>query len=84
MAMGWLDWCSPEIAINTNVNILDLAIRGKVDFIKKTNPFGSKEESEEEKLAKQPPNPEVAMRQLMNMAKRRQVQDSRLKSKPKK
>jgi hypothetical protein len=83
MALGWLSWCTPEIAENTNVNILELAIKSKIDFVKKTNPFGSGKKTEEEELLEQKPNPEVAMRQLMNMAKRRQENDSRFKTKPK-
>ena len=77
--MGW----EPETVLTTNLNQIALAIEGKVDFIKKTNPFGSGEESEEEKLTREPPNPEIAMKQFIQFARRRQMRDSQFKSKSK-
>ncbi len=73
----------PEIVLTTTISQIELAIEGKVDFVKKTNPFGNGKEDEEEKLLNEPGDPEMAMKKLLQMAKRRQIRDSRLKTKPK-
>jgi len=36
---GWLGW-SPEQTLDTPMPQLFLALEGKIDFLKKTNPFG--------------------------------------------
>lgn len=77
--MGW----GPNVVLTTNISQIELALEGKIDFVRKTNPFGGGEESEEEKLKHAPPNSEMAMKQLVQMAKRRQVRDARFKKKPK-
>lgn len=56
--------------MNSNITRLEMAIEGKIDFIKKTNPWGSKDDKDEEELLKQVPAPERAMNQLINIAKR--------------
>ena len=40
MATGWLGW-DPETALNTPLSQINLALKGRMDFIVKTNPFGS-------------------------------------------
>lgn len=42
MGTGWLAW-SPDQTFDTPMPQLFLALEGKVDFVKKTNPFGSGE-----------------------------------------
>lgn len=39
-ATGWLGW-SPDQALDTPLPLIELALEGRVDFIIKTNPFGS-------------------------------------------
>lgn len=83
-AAGWLGWW-PELILDTNINQISLALEGKIDFVKKTNPWGSGEEekSDEERLREQTPNPELAMKQLLGAVAVRQRNDSRFKTKPK-
>ena len=76
--MGW----EPETVLTSTISQLELAIKGKIDFVKKTNPFGS-EEKEEDKILDEEPNPEAAMRQIVNMVKRRQSVNNRQKPKSK-
>lgn len=40
MATGWLGW-PPDVVLNTPIPQIELAIRGKIEFVKATNPFGS-------------------------------------------
>lgn len=40
MATGWLGWSHTE-AMETPVAAIFVAQEGKVDFVKKTNPYGS-------------------------------------------
>ncbi len=66
------------MVLTTTISQIELAIEGKIDFVKKTNPWGkSDEEKEEEKILSEPPNPEIAMKKLMIMAKRRQEANRR-------
>ncbi len=52
---------------------INLALAGKIDFVKKTNPYGSSEEEEEaRKLRDAPSNPEFAMKTLVGLVKTRQ------------
>lgn len=46
-ATGWLGW-TPEVVLHTPIVQIELAIDGKVDWVKKTNPWGSAEEPEPE------------------------------------
>lgn len=65
-----------------------MALDGKIDFLKKTNPWGSGEEGPKgtpaageyaetadkpPDLLSRPPNPEFAARKLMDIVKRRQA-----------
>jgi hypothetical protein len=79
---GWLKW-EPEVILTTTISQLEMAIKGVVDFVKKTNPFGGEGESEEEKIANQTADPELAMKKLLAMAKRRQTNANRNATKPK-
>lgn len=38
--MGWMGWTYQD-SLDTPVPMIVLAIEGKVDFVQKTNPFGS-------------------------------------------
>jgi hypothetical protein len=65
MAVGWLGWV-PDVVLATPIPMIELSLKGKVDFIKKTNPFGSGEDPPKASdLSKEPPNPAFAARQLM-------------------
>jgi hypothetical protein len=52
---GWLGW-SAEQTLDTPISQIFLAINGKIDFVKKSNPYGSEEEEPsgeaKEKLSK--------------------------------
>jgi hypothetical protein len=64
-AMGWLGW-PPDVVLNANIAHLTLAIAGKVDFVKKTNPWGSGKDDEPEPG---PANPALAAQQFLRFAK---------------
>lgn len=59
VATGWLGW-SPEVALNTPMPQIYLAVEGRVDFAVKTNPFGA---GKKEKPA-EPKNPKDIMRAM--------------------
>lgn len=44
-ATGWLGW-TPEVALTTSIPMIELAIDGKIDWVKRTNPWGGAEEVE--------------------------------------
>lgn len=44
-ATGWLGW-DPETVLNTPLSQINLALKGRIDFIVKTNPFGSGKKDE--------------------------------------
>ena len=71
MAAGWLGWI-PDVILSTPIPLIELSLKGKVDFIKKTNPFGSGEDTKASDLSKEPPNPALAARQLMGFFDRMQ------------
>ena len=82
-ACGWLGW-EPETVLTTTIAQLELALEGKIDFIKKTNPFGSKDEDGEGKYWADGggvPDPETAMKQIVGLVKTKQNAD-RFKTKP--
>lgn len=81
MVTGWLPWCTPELAETTTIARLELALEGHLDFIRRTNPFGSGEKTEDEKLAEQVDDPDRAAQQLVAFVKRKQAQDARQKRK---
>lgn len=71
--MGWLGW-PPDVVLNANIAHLHLAIAGKIDFVKRTNPWGSSEEKPED-----PPraDPEQAQRDLVRFFQRQQSKRKR-------
>ncbi len=56
--------------METNINQLMLALKGKVDFIKKTNPWGSEEKEEEKQDVSGGTNPQQAAMSLIAWAQR--------------
>jgi hypothetical protein len=52
-ATGWLGW-PPDVAMQTHWVLIQWALDGKVEFVRKTNPFGSGEAAEPDK----PPPPD--------------------------
>lgn len=42
IATGYLGW-TPDVALNTPICQIELALQGRVEWVKKTNPFGSGE-----------------------------------------
>jgi hypothetical protein len=57
MATGWLGW-TPDIALDTPISQINLALAGKIDFIKKTNPWGSSEDAEDGRSISQATSPD--------------------------
>jgi hypothetical protein len=47
LATGWLGW-SPDQALNTPVPQIEMALDGRVEWVRKTNPFGAPEKPVEE------------------------------------
>lgn len=52
IATGWLGW-SPALAMRTPIPQIELALEGRLEWVRRTNPFGSGEEK---------PKPSVAER----------------------
>lgn len=73
LATGWLGW-SDKQAMTTNVCRMELALKGKIDFLKKTNPWGGAEEEEKEPP---PANPAEAAAKLLEFFKRQQAHTMR-------
>jgi hypothetical protein len=64
VATGWLGWTADQ-AMDTPLSMINLALEGRIDFLKKTNPWGSSaEDKAEEEFANRKPDPEGAARQL--------------------
>lgn len=70
--MGWLGW-SPDIVLGANIAHLHLAIAGKIDFVKKTNPWGSEDKPDDPP----PSNPAQAAQDIMRFVKRHQPKKGR-------
>jgi len=71
-ACGWIPQWGENGILDANINNLEIAIEGRVEFVKKTNPWGkSKEDEEAEKLKETEMNPEKAAEQLLTMVVRR-------------
>jgi hypothetical protein len=69
VACGWLGW-TPEVAMNTPLAMINLALEGKIDFLKKTNPCGSaKDDDAADDWQHQKPDPEGAARKLIEFVK---------------
>lgn len=51
--------------------MINLALEGKIDFLKKTNPWGSSEEKPDDDWQKQKPDPEGAAKKFIAMMKAR-------------
>lgn len=75
--MGWLGW-TPDVVLDANIQYLRLAIAGKIDFLKKTNPWGDGKEE-----TAPPPSPELGTMQFMAFVDR-QLARQRRKGKPRK
>jgi hypothetical protein len=67
-ASGWLGW-PPEVVLNTPLSQINLALKGRIDFVMKTNPFGSKKE-EEQSMAEGPEAVHAFFTNLAKTAKR--------------
>lgn len=65
---GWLGW-TPEVALTTPLQQINLALEGKIDFLKKTNPWGSKEEEDDGDLMNKAPDPAGAANRLVQFVK---------------
>lgn len=83
LATGWLGW-KPKEVLDTTIGALQLALDGKIDYIKRTNPFGSGEEDNEgkrvrieEDILSQKPDPAFAAERLQEYFKRKLRQQQR-------
>lgn len=50
-ATGWLGY-TPDVALDTTISNLRIAVEGKFDFIRKTNPWRTQKDIDEENFAK--------------------------------
>lgn len=57
--------------MTTPLTMINLALDGRIDFLKKTNPWGSSETEAEDDWTRQKPDPEGAARKLVAMMKAR-------------
>ncbi len=62
------------MALSTPLQQINLALDGRIDFLKKTNPWGTQEEPEETDLMKKAADPEGAAKELIAFVKRRGAQ----------
>ncbi len=51
-ATGWLGY-TPEVALTTPIGQLELALAGRMEFLRKTNPWRSKKDVDDERLLEQ-------------------------------
>lgn len=58
-ATGWLGW-TDAAAMRASIHRIELALDGKVDFLKKTNPWGSGEDAVKPVASKPLPKERVA------------------------
>lgn len=71
--MGWLGW-PPDTVLSANIAHLHLAIAGKIDFVKKTNPWGSGDDKPDDPP---PSNPAQAAQDIMAWARRNKSKKAR-------
>ncbi|MGE4044458.1 MAG: hypothetical protein AB7F35_06370 [Acetobacteraceae bacterium] len=64
--------------MDTPFSQITLALDGKIDFIKKTNPWGSGEDEGQKAAENLPRNPKFAMNQLRAILERRAKTQGRL------
>ncbi len=74
------------MVLTSTISQLELALEGKIDFVKKTNPFGSKDEEDKEKIYWEQgggvSDPEIAMKQIIGAIETRQNLNNRIREKP--
>lgn len=68
MATGWLGW-TPDVVLTTPLSQITLALNGKVDFLVKTNPWGSKDDQGESGVSARATTPESVQGFLQNLVK---------------
>lgn len=82
-AAGWLGWADDQI-LDCTLERLKLALEGRVSVFKQTWPWGrSKEDQEADSIANLRENPELAVKQLSALFKRKKAHDDRNRKKPK-
>ena len=79
---GWLGW-TPQTTLAASIHHIELALDGKVDFLRKTSPFGGggggDSDNDAKPAAASPPpaaeaaDPAKASRQLMAFLRKRQA-----------
>jgi hypothetical protein len=81
-ATGWLGW-TPEVTLGASIHHILLAMDGKVDFLRKTGPWGGGDDSDGAAAPKRPqavadakPDPAKATQQLMAFLRKRQQPQS--------
>lgn len=67
MACGWLGW-TPDTALDTPLGQIRLALAGKVDFLRKTNPWRSKEDIDRERAEERGADPAGVAQTLLGIA----------------
>ncbi len=53
-ATGWCGY-TPDYALDTNIGLLERALTAKFDFLKKTNPWRTQKDIDEERLSERNP-----------------------------
>jgi len=59
--------------MTTPLAMINLALEGRIDFLKKTNPWGSGKDEDADDWQHQKPDPEGAARKLIEFAKARKA-----------
>jgi hypothetical protein len=57
--------------MDTPLAMINLALDGRIDYLKKTNPWGSAEDDQAEEFANRKPDPEGAAKALVAMIEAR-------------
>ena len=66
-AAGWLGW-EPDVILDTPLPMLHLAFSGKADFLRKTNPWRTKEDVEADRIASQPDGSNAMLTTFQSLA----------------